>query len=126
MVCVSEEERLALKERNGNRQMSVILRATGSKPAARLAVLHTQVCARGRLEATAMPVGCQATGLVVKPLRCWIELTAFWPCSQTTSNTARWPSCRGILSDQWVYLFMCMYMWAALAHSLFISLDRKN
>lgn len=57
--------------------MSVILRATGSEPAARLAVPHTQVCARGRPEAKAMPVGCQAAGLVVKKLQCWIELSAF-------------------------------------------------
>ncbi len=85
-VCL---KRPALKERNGNRQVSVILRATGSEPAARLAVLHTQVCARGRPEATAMPVGCQAAELVVKKLQCWIELAAFWPCFQTTSNAAR-------------------------------------
>lgn len=67
--------------------MSVILRATGCEPAARLAVLHTQVCVRGRLEATAMPVGCHAAGPVVKTLQCWFELATFWPCFQTTSNT---------------------------------------
>lgn len=71
--------------------MSVILRATGSEPAARLAVLHTQVPARGRPEATAMPVGCQAAGPVVKKLQCWTELAAFWPCFQTTSNATCWP-----------------------------------
>lgn len=102
--------------------MSVILRATGSAPAARLAVLHTQVCARGRPEAMAMPVGCQAAGLVVKKLQCWIELAAFWPCSQATSNTACWPSLIGILSDQWVYLLMCVCTRAHISsHTIYQS-----
>lgn len=57
--------------------MSVILRATGSEPAARLAVLHTQVCARVRPEATAVPVRCHVAEPVVKKLQCWIELAAF-------------------------------------------------
>lgn len=81
-VCLSGKEGPALKERNGNRQMSVILRATGSVPAAMLAVQHTQVCARGRPESTAAPVWCQAAGLVVKTLRCRIEIAAFGPCSR--------------------------------------------
>lgn len=34
--------------------------------AARIAVLHTQVCARVRPEATAVPVRCHVAGLVVK------------------------------------------------------------
>lgn len=72
LQCVCRGEEPALKERHGNRQMSVILRATGSVPAAWFAVLHTQVCARGRSESTAVPVGCQAAGLVVKRLHCWI------------------------------------------------------
>lgn len=59
--------------------MSVILRPTGSEPVARLAVLHTQVCVRGRAEATAMPGGCHAAGLVVKDLQGWTELAAFGP-----------------------------------------------
>lgn len=110
-VCVCGREEPALKERNGNRQMSVIPRATGSVPAAWLAVLRTQVCARGRSESTAVPVGCQAAGLVVKELRCWIELAAFGPCSQTTSNTACLHSWIGILSPQWVYLLLCVYIY---------------
>lgn len=126
-VCVCGREEPALKERNGNRQMSAIPRATGSVPAAWLAVLRTQVCARGRSESTAVPVGCQAAGLVVKELRCWIELAAFGPCSQTTSNTACLHSWIGILSPQWVYLLLCVYIYIyALAHPLFISLDEKS
>lgn len=75
------------KERNGNRQMSVRLLATGSVPAARLTLLRTKVCARGRPECTAVPVGCQAAELVVKKLQCWFGL-AFRPCSQTISHSA--------------------------------------
>lgn len=55
-------------EKNGfkqSRQMSVILRAAGSEPGARLAALHTRVSARGRPEATAVPGRCNAAGLVV-------------------------------------------------------------
>lgn len=82
--------------------MSVRLLATGSVPAARLALLRTKVCARGRCECTAVPVGCQAAELVVKKLQCRFGL-AFGPCSQTISGTA--PFTGSIRCS----VYICMY-----------------
>lgn len=108
---LSEKEGPALKERNGNRQMSVILRATGSVPAARLAVQHTQVCARGRFESTAVPVWCQAAGLVAKTFSAGLNWLHF---GLGHASVACLHSRIGSL---------CVY---ALAHSLFISLYEEN